>query len=136
MTIMLTRGSAFTGFARDALTVQSESVDRPLYGALEASWTFVAGYLPVPGVSRGIVAALERSLSDRPSNAVQELLTATAAELLESIAELAAITLGFSSLALSPLPVDLWPPGSPEDSHVHEIGTGARGMTEVTLGRA
>jgi urate oxidase len=135
LAFLATRGSAFTGFISDPLTVQQEALDRPLCGTLDASWTFATGHVPEPGSGGEIVSAIERAFSDRPSNAVQELITAAGAQLLAQRPELASATLRFASLSLAPLAPALRA-GGDGGAEVHEIGAGPVGLTDVTVRRS
>jgi urate oxidase len=131
--LLSTAGSAFTGFMRDELTTQVDAADRPLCGTLDADWTYLAGVQPASRLAEKIVGRLLAAFADRPSNAVQELLTAVGGELLAATAELASIELNFDSVAAAPIPAAL---SATLAGNAHEIGGGAVGVTRVVLRRA
>jgi urate oxidase len=123
--LLLTTGSAFTGFLRDPLTTQQESADRPLRGALSARWTHAAS---PTRTDDEICRLLLAGLVDRPSKAVQEWLTAGGTALLGATPDLTSVTLRFASASLGPLPVEFAPDGCS-----YEVPGGSTGVTEVTL---
>lgn len=131
--LLTTTGSGFTGFMRDELTTQAETSDRPLCGILDASWTYVADNLPAPGLTERIVAGLLAAFADRPSNAVQQLLTEIGMAVLAASAELATIALHFESIPAAPILTALSARG--EAGTAHEIGAGPVGVTDVVLRR-
>jgi urate oxidase len=119
--LLMTTGSAFTGFRRDALTTQHAAADRPLAGALDADWTFGAAPLPADEM----VNALLESFADRPSNAVQQLLTEVGGAVLERWASLSTLGLRFESLPVTAV----------GDGAAYEVGGGPLGVTSVVLRR-
>jgi urate oxidase len=130
--ILLTRGSAFTGFLSDPLTVQTEARDRPLGGTLTARWTYLAGQTPPPGHSERTVAALIDALGDRPSNAVQEWVTAVGWALLDAVQVLGDVALRFDSIPIAPLPAELAGHGA---ARAYEPAGAPAGTTEVRVRR-
>lgn len=118
--VLMTAGSSFTGFLRDELTVQTGVTDRPLLGELEADWTG-DGTRPAD-----VLDALVRSLADRPSNAIQQLLTEVGAGVLEACPTLATLRLHFASLPLAAL----------DGAAAYEVGAGPVGVSTVSLRRA
>jgi urate oxidase len=135
LAVLTTTGSAFTGFLRDGLTTQEAATDRPLCGTLDADWTFRAGELPGAELADAIVARVLAAFADRPSNAVQELLTAVGSEVLAGMPDLAGIALRFDSLPTAPLPAEL-ATARTNGGRSYEVGAGAVGVTEVGLKRA
>jgi urate oxidase len=129
LSILATTGSAFTGFLRDGLTVQQESSDRPICGTLDTTWIY---HEPpaTPIAPATMVADLTDALSDRRSNAIQELLTQAGQQVLAHYRGLASLTLTFRSLPLSPLPGDL--PGA-RTGYAAEVGDSPIGLTQVEL---
>ncbi|MDX6254203.1 MAG: urate oxidase [Frankiales bacterium] len=119
--VLMTTGSSFTGFLRDELTTQAEAANRPLLGELDAEWTSGAD----PAAPDKILAVLLRTLADRPSNAVQQLLTEVGTGLLDACPSLATLRLHLASLPLSAL----------GDGTGCEVGTGPVGVTTVSLNR-
>jgi len=131
--LLSTTGSAFTGFMRDELTVQTESLDRPLCGTLDATWTWAEDSHFSPAVGNDDIAErLIDACADRPSNAVQELLASAARTVLEQTNGLTAISMRFASLPIAANVFD----GDPASHQSHEVGTGPLGVTEVTITRA
>jgi urate oxidase len=130
--LLTTTGSGFTGFMRDELTIQAEASDRPLCGTLDANWTYVAERQPKAGLTEEIVAGLLSAFADRPSNAVQQLLTEIGTAVLAATAELATIELHFESIPAAPIPTAL---SARAAGTAHEIGVGAVGVTDVVLRR-
>jgi urate oxidase len=122
--LLSTTGSSFTGFLRDPLTVQLDAVDRPLSGTLDADWTWAGAAQPTELIADALLAAF----ADRRSNAIQQLLTATARAVLDANAGLDRLQLRFDSLPITPLPAELAGAG-------FEIGAGPLGVTAVTLSR-
>jgi urate oxidase len=129
LSILATTGSAFAGFLRDGLTVQPESSDRPICGTLDATWAYHEP--PATPIAPGaMVAGITAALSDRRSNAIQQLLTDAGQRILTQYPELASLTLTFRSLPLSPLPGDL--PGA-RAGYAAEVGDSPIGLTQVEL---
>jgi urate oxidase len=131
--LLSTTGSGFTGFMRDDLTTQAEASDRPLCGTLDADWTYREGRRPAAGSAATIVGRLTAAFADRPSNAVQQLLTDIGRDVLGTSGELATISLHFESIPAAPIPAGLSAPGA---GSAHELGVGAVGATDVALRRA
>jgi urate oxidase len=131
--ILLTRGSAFTGFLRDPLTVQADAQDRPLYGTLTARWTWLGAQAPPAGRAERAVAALISALSDRPSNAVQEWVAAVGSALLDSVQELGEVTLRFDSMPVTALSAEL---AGSVGALAYEPAAVPVGTTEVRVRRA
>lgn len=136
--LLATRGSAFTGFRRDRLTVQAEAVDRPLCGTLQARWCWLSGHQPTLSQSRTVVTSLAATLADLPSNAIQELLARAGAELLERVSEITELRLKFAALPLTAIPSELATATGPaaRETRAHEVGDGPLGVTEAQLRRA
>lgn len=132
--LLLTRGSAFTGFRRDALTVQPEAHDRPLGGTLSAQWGFASPEPPSPEASAQVGARLLAALTDRPSNAVQQWLTAAATAVLDATPTVSEIGLQFASAPIAPLPAEL-AHASTAPHTAHERHADPVGLTEVRLAR-
>jgi len=134
--LLSTRGSAFAGFLRDALTTQTDAADRPLCGELDATWTHAAG-ADAPTEPERVAEHLIDACADRSSNAIQQLLTAVAAEVLRRVADLSSISLRFAGLPIVPIPAELLPPDLRASTapRCFEIGTGPVGISEVTLAR-
>jgi urate oxidase len=132
--VLITRGSDFTGFRRDALTVQLEARNRPLAGTISAEWMY-SGALPAPKASAVIAAALLGALADRPSNAVQQWITEAGAEVLDATPALSSLAVHFASLAITPLPDEL-ASAAAAGLRGHELGGGPIGVTDVRLTRA
>jgi urate oxidase len=130
--MMTTGGSDFTGFRRDRMTVQTEAVDRPLCGTLWARWFWLAGQEPTLAQSRAVAPELAAALADRPSNAIQQLVTVAGAELLERVAGIAEVRLRFAALPLVPVPSEL---AAAAGVRAHEVGSGPLGVTEVRVRR-
>jgi urate oxidase len=131
--LLMSTGSGFTGFMRDELTTQADASDRPLCGTLDADWTYAAGLDPPGGLAQEIAGRLVAAFADRPSNAVQQLLTGIGSDVLVQSVELAGIRLHFDSVAASPIPAALSAPGG---VGTYELGVGAVGVTDVALRRA
>ncbi len=130
--LLTTTGSAFTGFMRDDLTVQAESSDRPLCGSLDATWVYgPARSTSDPMVESDTIDRLLAACTDKPSNAIQELLTAAARIVLEQTPELETISLRFAALPISTNVFD--DPNARQQTY--EIGGGPIGVTAVTLAR-
>ena len=130
--LMATRGSAFTGFLRDDLTVQTEADDRPLVGTLDASWQYspasTSHRAPVPFIAE----VLRDAFSDRPSNSVQQLIFEMAVDALTRIEVLASIQLTFRSDPLATIEGT-----TPNDRlTIRELGRGPVGSTSITLTRS
>ena len=132
--LLLTRGSAFTGFRRDALTVQREAHDRPLGGTLSAQWTFTGAEPPARDASSEILVSLLAALSDRRSNGVQQWITAAGAAVLNACAAVSEIGVRFASTSIVQLPADLAPAPAATLS-AYELTAGPVGVTEVQLAR-
>jgi urate oxidase len=132
--VLVTSGSDFTGFRRDALTVQPEARDRPLAGTISAEWTFSGGP-PAREGSTAIATALLGALADRPSNAVQQWITAAAAAVLDATQALSSLAVRFISLPIVPLPEAL-AAAAATGLRAYELGGGPAGVTDVRLNRA
>ena len=128
LAVLTTSGSAFTGFLRDALTVQEESTDRPLCGSLDATWTHEDAATVPPDV---LADTLLAALAGRGSTSIQQLLTAVGTSALEQHPTLVTVELRFRSEPLSPVPVP-----EPGVGTVHDLGAGSIGVTRVALRRA
>jgi urate oxidase len=133
MALLATRGSAFGGFYRDELTVQAEADDRPLSGMLSARWSFRPGEMPTREASRLVPTELATAFADRPSNAIQQLVSAAGSELLVLSPALLGVWLEFSGLPLSPLAPQLLP--SHGGVRAHAASAGPVGVTSVHVGR-
>ncbi len=123
LSVLATGGSAFTGFLRDALTIQVEATDRPLCGTLGGEWSYAFEDLPAAGVPGEIVDRIIATFADRPSNAVQQLLTETATSVLLATPGLATLTLHFESQPTTAVAL------------AYEVSGAPLGITEVTVRR-
>jgi urate oxidase len=130
--VLVTHGSAFTGFLRDPLTVQTDALDRPLSGTLRARWTYVSAEPPPAGHGERTVAALIAQLTDRPSNAVQQWVTAAGRALLDAVPELGEVALRFDSVPIAPLPAEL---AGRSSARAYEPAGAPLGITEIRVRR-
>jgi urate oxidase len=131
--LLITTGSAFTGFMRDELTTQLDATDRPLCGTVDASWTYAAhDGGRTEHSDDDVIEALTSACSDRPSNSVQQLLTEVGGVVLAGRPDLSAISLRFASTAIAPIGDG----ASDGPRWSYEIGSASRGITEVTLTRS
>jgi urate oxidase len=139
LNVLITTGSGFSGFLRDAITVQADSADRPLCGTLDARWTYLSLAQAVESASgklrAQVTAELLGALTDRPSKAVQQLLTEAGTVVLTAVPQLATLSLHFASWPLSPVPADLITPLVSARGNAYEASAGAPGMTDVVLRR-
>lgn len=127
-------GSAFTGFLRDPLTVQSEALDRPVAASIGLRWTVAgtAAHTPRAGATASeVVDAASAAFAAGPTGSVQELAYRMAATVLARVPHLAGVDLVLRAAPLIAFPEEL--AGPAPASLTHEWGAGPVGVTEISL---
>jgi urate oxidase len=92
LVVMKTRGSAFSGFPRDAYTTLPETEDRILATSVTATWTYVEGRSDF-GVRTKIRSALLDAFARHESRSVQHTLAAMGEAALRACRDIVEITL-------------------------------------------
>ncbi|MGZ4593089.1 MAG: factor-independent urate hydroxylase [Actinomycetes bacterium] len=94
LTLLKTRGSAFSGFLRDELTVLAETADRIMATEVTAEWSYDAATDPSYGDARlSARAALVATFSDHDSQSVQHTLYAMGEAVLAACSQISSIRL-------------------------------------------
>jgi urate oxidase len=94
LTVLKTRGSAFSGFLRDELTVLPETEDRILATEVTADWTFQTAEPPsYDDVRAAARRALVATFADHDSRSVQHTLFAMGDAMLEACPQVASVRL-------------------------------------------
>lgn len=133
LTVLRTRGSAFSGFLRDEFTVLAETRDRIMASDVSAEWAVATPAAPDP-VRAGVRAALLAAFAGHDSESVQHTLYAMADAVLAAEPAVPWIRLRMPNK--HHVPVDLAPFGLTNDRAVYVVTDRPYGVIEAEVSRA
>lgn len=133
LVLLKTTASEYNGFLTNAFTVLAETDDRILSTSVQATWTY--GWVPASyaDVRKAAQECFEHVFATQHSKAVQETLTQMATALLESVPEVAEVTLRLPNR--HHVPVDLAAVGRSNSNEVFVVLDRPFGLIEATVGR-
>jgi urate oxidase len=133
LTLMMTRRSAFTGFARDRFTTLADTDDRIMATSVTSSWRYGAATLDYDAAFEGVLGTLLRVFADHDSPSVQASIWTMGKAVLEAHPEVEQIR--FALPNLHHWPVDLSPFGLRNDAAVYVASAEPHGLIEATIDR-
>jgi urate oxidase len=133
LTLMLTRGSAFSGFDRDRYTTLAETEDRIMATKVACRWRYGPGGLDYDAAFEVVLATLLRVFADHFSPSVQASIWLMGEAALEAHPELEEIH--FALPNLHHWPVDLAPFGLRNDGQIYVASSEPHGLIEATVVR-
>jgi urate oxidase len=133
LTLMLTRGSAFSGFDRDRFTTLAETDDRIMATKVACRWRYGAEGLDYDAAFDAVLATLLRVFADHFSPSVQASIWLMGKGALEAHPELEEIH--FALPNLHHWPVDVKPFGLHNEGQVYVASSEPHGLIEATVVR-
>jgi urate oxidase len=133
LTLMKTRRSAFSGFARDRFTTLAETDDRLMATKITSSWRYGSVDVDFEAVFEAVLETLLRVFAEHDSPSVQASVWIIGKAILEEHAELEQIR--FSLPNLHHWPADLSPIGLRNDAEVYVASAEPHGLIEATIVR-
>jgi urate oxidase len=133
LTLMKTRRSAFSGFARDRFTTLAETDDRLMATKVTSSWRYGPADIDFEATFEGVLATLLRVFAEHDSASVQASIWIIGKAILEEHPELEQIR--FALPNLHHWPADLSPFGLRNVAEVYVASAEPHGLIEATIVR-
>jgi urate oxidase len=133
LVVLKSAGSAFSGFPRDEFTTLPETRDRLLATSLTATWTYGDPGIEFAPAWRGVRTTLLGIFAEHHSESVQHTLHAMGQAVLDTFADVTAITLVMPNR--HHLPVDLSRFGFDNRNEIFVATEEPHGLIEATLVR-
>ncbi|HLF55916.1 MAG TPA: urate oxidase [Thermoanaerobaculia bacterium] len=134
LVVLKTTGSGFAGFPRDETTTLAETSDRILATAIDATWRYTAPVASYSATWQAVRGLLLETFAEHDSLSVQHTLWAMGERVLESVAEIAEISLRLPNR--HHLRADLAPFGLDNPNLVFVATSEPYGVIEATLTRS